>query len=441
MEHQFVTPNWHVILIHYPLGLITIGVLIELLAFLWLRSTVRNAGKWMILLGTLACIPAVTTGLFAFADVAHKANPNAMEMGGWGDVTAGHPWSQVQWDYFKHHIWYEASGTAVMVLACLLWLGASEATRRRAHPVFLLLCVAGLGLMVAGAWYSGEDVYRFGSATMADPAVPADARASAQQAGVPHFENWRQRLEYFVPPLQAHTLMAGLTVAVAVGALGMALRAMNRPAGVSDFDARLVGDPNAPAAGDPNAPPPDAAYLAVLRGAGPERATDVRSADLVEVRPTRLPVGRFWLLACVLGLITAGGGLWVLTQETNSWQPKALWGAISGGEHGDHAEHGVAATLNRRVVHVALGVSIVVLTLLLAGVGRWTARRRGIVSILALLLVLVVAAQIWMGILLLYDGHQGPLARFNKSSAGAAAPTTPSTAPTTAPGGITSAAP
>src|SRR4051794_16756227 len=90
--NQFINPNWHVILIHYPLGLLTIGVLIELLAIFWRRSTVRNAGKWMILIGTLACIPTVTTGLYAFNDAARRANPGAGQMASWHEVTAGHPW-------------------------------------------------------------------------------------------------------------------------------------------------------------------------------------------------------------------------------------------------------------------------------------------------------------------------------------------------------------
>ena len=41
MPHEFIRPNWHVILIHYPLGLLVVGILIELFAFLWRRSGFR----------------------------------------------------------------------------------------------------------------------------------------------------------------------------------------------------------------------------------------------------------------------------------------------------------------------------------------------------------------------------------------------------------------
>ena len=33
MRGELIAPNWHVILIHYPLGLLGLGLLIELLSF------------------------------------------------------------------------------------------------------------------------------------------------------------------------------------------------------------------------------------------------------------------------------------------------------------------------------------------------------------------------------------------------------------------------
>jgi hypothetical protein len=42
MHDEFIHPNWHVILIHLPLGLLGVGVVIELLSFLWRRSGVSR---------------------------------------------------------------------------------------------------------------------------------------------------------------------------------------------------------------------------------------------------------------------------------------------------------------------------------------------------------------------------------------------------------------
>jgi heme A synthase len=55
-------------------------------------------------------------------------------------------------------------------------------------------------------------------------------------------------------------------------------------------------------------------------------------------------------------------------------------------------------------MHMMLGMSIVLLTLILAGL-TWGGRgRRWTIGVAATLLLLVVGAQVWMGILLMYDG-------------------------------------
>ena len=41
MAKEFINPNWHVILIHYPLGVFVLGVVIERFSFLYRRSTLR----------------------------------------------------------------------------------------------------------------------------------------------------------------------------------------------------------------------------------------------------------------------------------------------------------------------------------------------------------------------------------------------------------------
>ena len=46
MVKQFVNPNLHVVLLHYPIGLLFAGLLIELFSFLgWRRGGFRAAGR------------------------------------------------------------------------------------------------------------------------------------------------------------------------------------------------------------------------------------------------------------------------------------------------------------------------------------------------------------------------------------------------------------
>src|SRR3954471_1276956 len=71
---EYITPNWHAVLIHAPLGLLSVGIAMEVLGlFLWRKSAARMAARWMILLGAITAVPAVTSGIYAYRDVI---NPN-----------------------------------------------------------------------------------------------------------------------------------------------------------------------------------------------------------------------------------------------------------------------------------------------------------------------------------------------------------------------------
>ena len=43
---EYISPNWHAILIHAPLGLLSVGIILELMGFLWRRSGLRPAARW-----------------------------------------------------------------------------------------------------------------------------------------------------------------------------------------------------------------------------------------------------------------------------------------------------------------------------------------------------------------------------------------------------------
>src|ERR1700677_291341 len=89
MASKIINPNLHVAFIHYPLGLLVAGAVIELFSFLWPRSGIRAAAKWMILLGALSAVPATFSGLYALRDIA--ATQNTIVDGPWVDVRAASP--------------------------------------------------------------------------------------------------------------------------------------------------------------------------------------------------------------------------------------------------------------------------------------------------------------------------------------------------------------
>jgi hypothetical protein len=263
----------------------------------------------------------------------------------------------------KDHLLLQTSATALAVLVVIIWIGSSDSWRHRLHLPLLLALLIACGLTAAGAWQGGEVVYRFGTGVGPRPGATTEPIT----------------IEYFLPPLQVHMILAGATIAIALAALALAIRnvTLSAPATQVDFIAAALG------------PPPT-----LIGGEG-----DLPMPEPLDVNPAWAPAARFWLLAALLGLITVALGACVLASGFGTWAPKELIEAVR--------------ETPRRMVHVVAGGSIVVLLLILAALARWTPRQKWVLVFFALLLVVAVAVQVWMGILLLYDTPQGPLGHFN----------------------------
>lgn len=398
MPNELIRPNWHVILIHYPLGLLAIGLLIEVFSFLWRRSTFRTAGRWMVLLGALLSVPALTTGLYAFRDVVA---PGVAEPGdAWHEVVRQSPWSQEQWGLMRRHVLYASTGVGLSVLAVFVWLAVSDASRRRMHWPLVVVALAGLGALTVGAWYSGEAVYRHGTAVerpgydRPESESRHDRGQAASDRGGAAFD-----VEAVVPPMQLHVLLAGLTVAAAVAALGLSVHWWNRERRfkVDELAEHLaaVGPPVTDAEGRPVVDEPEAVALVGTSASMPFPA-------------------RYWLVTLVLGAGAFASGLW----QSNDWQFQS-WSPDGWRDE------------PRLAWHLTGGAAIAVTVLLLTLLTRFFRRWRAIGYLVGLLLVVLVAAQAWLGIAMLYDSTVGPLVGYQDAS-----DMSSDVSPVTAPAGV-----
>ncbi|MCC7349540.1 MAG: hypothetical protein IT446_03140 [Phycisphaerales bacterium] len=388
MYNEFIAPNWHVILIHYPIALLTLGVLIELFSFFWRRSGFRAAGRWMLLLGTMLAVPAVLSGMYALNDVVQMGIPEADRPMTWYAKVAASGLSDRSWHMLIVHLREMILSTGIALVAVVVWLACSDRWRKRLHIPLLIAMLISVGLLFCGAWHSGEAVYRHAVGVESTFQPPVAKNAA-----------------YFLPPLQAHLLLAGLMVAVALIAVGLSIRA-----------AVTYGTPTQPAGDDS------------LEAYAERSGTDMSMAftgrpqspgamEAAAQPPTRVPSARFWLLAFVLGLLTAGAGVWFLAIDSNTWEFQQLREII-------HA-------LPRRTGHVITGVGIVVLTLILTILARWAPRKKLLLSIFVVLLLAGVTLQLWFGTLLLFDGPQGPLTGFSKDEVATLSTPIPTTLPAT----------
>ena len=211
------------------------------------------------------------------------------------------------------------------------------------------------------------------------------------------------RIEQLFPPMEMHTLMAGVTTAMALVAIGLSFRKIT-----SVYDAP---EEMPVAAGDPTG-------LSRVPRTAPGTVTMVRTfnPDLeLEIHPFA-PAARFWLLAFVLALSTALGGFFVLARSADVFTqmedqprqiPKLLWEQIKP----DHGEK-----VNRLFAHAISGTAIIALPLVLALLARFAPREKIILTLVTFCLIAAVAAQVWLGILLLFDTSEGPINQFNPAT-------------------------
>jgi uncharacterized membrane protein len=388
---EFIKPNWHVILIHYPLALLIVGVLIELFSFMWRRSGFRAAGRWMILIGALAGIPTATSGIYAARDVMSESSWHELQ---WHELREEAPLTAEQWHLLERHMWINGSSTMLFAITVVAWLACSDRWRRKLHLVFLLMLLIGCGLITTGAWYGGEMVYRE-AIGVGDPA------GYVAEPGESATRDWQQTIEYYVPPIQLHVLMGGWTAALALVTLGLSIRAISageshvnsaRSGGIDDdiADALYARRGELPPERDPGlgAPPPHS------------RLIETSEHPLSDPPVREVPAPRFWLVTALLALLTMAGGWWIV----NPTSPQFVQEYLSDPEH------------NRALAHSITGATIVVLTLILAMITRWGPRQKVLLSIFALLLILALAAQVWFGIAMLFDTTGGPLTGYNAAA-------------------------
>jgi uncharacterized membrane protein len=379
LPKELINPNWHVILIHFPLGVFMLGVLLELFSFLYRHSPIRAVARGMIWIGALASLPAAYSGIYAFADVAHKALPTGTgEPMPWHETAALARLTPQQWDLLGGHVWCEAVAAGLAAILVTVGIGANDRWRQRLQlPLMAGLLFAAVA-MGWGAHYGGEMVYRHGVAVN----VAQETGATTQQTEV------KADLGRAIPPLQLHVTLAGLAAALAFAALGMSLRVLST---ADEWRDQEVSH----------------AHNLIDMEAGPRDAHDAQASPDADAGhgPHHIPSARLWLLTSLAALLTTLSAYWLLAgpDQLGTWKPQRIWEAI--------------AVKPRLVYHAVTGMSLLVLPLLLALAARFARRSKLLLGILAAGMVVALALQVWLGVLLIFDTYNGKMTGFNKASA------------------------
>ncbi len=388
MTGPLIQPNLHAVLVHYPIALLTLGVFIEVFGFFWRRSGVRTAGHWMIVLGTLACIPALTTGLYA---LRQTAAPGVME-GPWYEAVAQSKWTPAHWEVLSSHLSLMVGASIALLVSIIVWLGSADHARSRIYLLGMAILLVCVSLLVVGAHEGGELVYKHATAVGLASPPPVDPNAT-----------WLERLAVLIDPVELHLLLVGVAIALIGTSLALSVR---RSAIAWE---NQMAETKATAA-------------------GLKPAADRGNTNFLNI-PMLYPA-RFWVLSGIVTIMAAAAGLWIIGQ----WAPGALLHYLSQQRHEDHW---------RTVLHANTAAALILLILLLALMMRWFPRRRFMMGIITTLLVLGLALQSWTGVLMLFDDSDGPLMHFVRppvtQAAAPVAAAVPALAPAPTPATMTAA--
>ena len=340
---EFIAPNWHVVFIHFPLGVFLIGLAAEIISIFWKNAGFRTAGRWMMAIGGLLSIVTVVSGIYAFRDVVISGS--VMPELKWADIAGQSKWSQPQWENIEDHILANSFATVIIVTVIFLMIAFSEKIRKL-YWLFLLAIIFGAILIQIGAWHGGELVYTY--------AVGIEGQTFSAE----------NKLDFYVPPLELHIVLAGFSVAFAVGAFALTIRRWIKTPQIKGHEIREGFE-----------------YI------GSEG----------EFGKGRLIPPVFWLIALLFALGTVLAGFW------------AVWGYFG-------FENNLAMLKNwgyrRLILHVIAGVTLVVAAIILIALTSSVKKRTASATIIALILVLAAVVQVWLGTMMLFDSHAGQLFNF-----------------------------
>lgn len=140
--------NLHPMVVHFPIAMLNGFLLMEVLGFIFRKEEYRTVARWMLYLGTLGAVAAVSFGLRAEATLAHNEAIHEILL--------------------RH----KSFGITVLVLAIVLsvWRSLREERFKTSERVaHMIVGAVMLAVMAFGADMGGLMVYKHGAGVKAVP--------------------------------------------------------------------------------------------------------------------------------------------------------------------------------------------------------------------------------------------------------------------------------
>lgn len=156
-----IIPNYHPILVHFTIGLLSISALLYLAGSILKKENLLVVARWNLWIGAILTIGTVIAGFDAYNSVAHDAESH-MAM-------------------TDHKNW--ALPTAGIFVVLALWAVWKQRGAKTVSPVFVVIIVLASGLLAVTGYKGGEVVYRHGTGVMRMPEIHGDGGHGSHSHG------------------------------------------------------------------------------------------------------------------------------------------------------------------------------------------------------------------------------------------------------------------
>ncbi|MDH5599933.1 MAG: DUF2231 domain-containing protein [Gammaproteobacteria bacterium] len=151
-----IIPNWHPILVHFAIALLTISViffvLLKVMSNHSLKEQIRTMAYWNLWLGTGFAVVTAIAGWFAYNSVAHDT-PSHIAM-------------------TEHKNWALITLSVFIILS--IWSVKLYKSISNESSIFTLTMVLAFVLLASTGWRGSELVYRYGLGVISIPQAEGD---------------------------------------------------------------------------------------------------------------------------------------------------------------------------------------------------------------------------------------------------------------------------
>lgn len=142
-----ILPNWHPVLVHFTIALLTISAFLYVAGIALKKENFFIVARWNLWIGVTITVGTLVAGLYAYNTVVHD------------DV------SHVAMT--DHRNW--AFGTASIFVLLALWALKTQRGAKAVHPLFAFAMVLATGLLFITGYKGGDIVYRYGLGVASTP--------------------------------------------------------------------------------------------------------------------------------------------------------------------------------------------------------------------------------------------------------------------------------